>query len=213
MVKNKLTIALAVALLVSGGFWLTKPTEQQVVERVVERAQSLGAVSGPDIQSPYLGWGQGQGNTWKFRADFNSASSTMCVSQIPPTATSTIARISVIPSSATSTDRLIYIATSTIPFAPPLTQATSSLITRWVLPANSQDAGVWLPLPAVTVATSYVNATNTAQQVVVANPMVGGVLSTTSATYVIVGFRGGGAIDSGTGATPSGTCGIIYEQF
>ena len=181
--------------------------------------QPLGALAGPDIQSPYLGWGTGQVNTYKAGQNFALATSTMCVIQIPPTSTSTIRYIAVIPSSSTTTAREIYIATSTQPFAPPLGAATSSMLAYATIAANAQDPIYWTP-PASAVSQSLLSgagasqiASSTGLLAFVANPLVGGLLSTTSATYVIVGLKGGGAVDSGVGAVPTGSCLANFDNF
>lgn len=97
---NKLLVAGVALALVLGGISLSRPP---VVERVVDQAPVVGALTGPDIQSPYLRVG---GVMHEYRQkSLATGTTTPCIVQ-SPTATSTLVhaalRIGTATSSATT---------------------------------------------------------------------------------------------------------------
>lgn len=83
--KKNITIAVLVgAVLSAGGFWVTQPTVQQIIDR---GGDNLGALAGPDIPYQYLNVG---GVRHEFRSmDFTAATTTPCALN-SPAATSTL---------------------------------------------------------------------------------------------------------------------------
>ena len=82
-------MALVVAVL---GVWMFAPApstvnEESIVNRVIEAVRSFGALSGPDIPSPYLSWGGLQ--IYQGNMSMRQGTSTVCAI-VSPVATSTL---------------------------------------------------------------------------------------------------------------------------
>ena len=104
--NKKLSLTLVVILVIAIGAYFF-PRTQQVIQNVV------GAVSGPDISSPYLSVNGVE--TQYYSQKFNTASTTRCAIKSPD-ATSTLSFSSVV-RAATTTNYDIAIAKATTAFA------------------------------------------------------------------------------------------------
>lgn len=110
--KTKIVgLALGVIALILSIFAISRPTPEKVIERMttVEK-QSLGALSSPDISSPYLSFGGVR--RWAARGSLNQASTTLC-SITSPVGTSTLVSAPFSVTTGTSTAMSIEIAKST----------------------------------------------------------------------------------------------------
>lgn len=121
---NKLIGGVAALALIIAGFAVAKPA--QVVERTIQ----AGAVSSPDIMSPYFSFGGVK--HWAGRTDsLTQATTTVCAIQ-SPTATSTIAWASALFTVSSTSATTVTLATSTTPYA------TTTLLTSTSIAANAQ---------------------------------------------------------------------------
>ena len=137
--KNYIIVGLIAALIVSVIFWVLRPdrTLQQVIERG-SQSQSVGALSGPDIISPYVRWGDVA--IYNARTTMNqttpgqagNGSTTPCALQ-SPSATSTLIGGSFQVSTPTSTAATLTIAKAATAFA-----TTTVLADNVSLAANAQ---------------------------------------------------------------------------
>lgn len=102
-------VSAVVATLVLAGFLSTiKPMPSNPIRTIA------GALSGPDISSPYLQWGGV--STWRGSTALATATTTPCAIQ-SPAATSTLVRTQVRITTATSTATIWTVAKSATPFA------------------------------------------------------------------------------------------------
>jgi hypothetical protein len=81
-------VALGMGFLVGNPSITVTPPEVNVVQN--PQSQAVGAISGPDVMSPYFGWGGV--NNWSFKKDLggDAASTTICVIQAPQVASSSL---------------------------------------------------------------------------------------------------------------------------
>lgn len=104
-----------------------------VYSKLPSAGVSLGALSGPDISSPYLG--VNGLNTWYAHPNLTGGTTTPCIIQ-SPNATTTFDTLSLQITVASSTQTVWRLATSTNP------NATTSTIATFTLPSGSQGSFV-----------------------------------------------------------------------
>lgn len=108
-IKNGVIGALVGLTVLIGGLYLNQPTPAPVSN------QPVGAVSSPDINSPYISFGGER--QWAQRTDnLNQASTTICAIQMPPDK-SALDKFIVNLTTSSTTAALITISTSTTPYA------------------------------------------------------------------------------------------------
>lgn len=117
-------VVIVVAIIAISGLFFPQAT-QQVKEVVV------GAIAGPDIQTPYLNFNGDE--VWYSSMAFNTASTTRCALRAPIHATSTLSFDSIV-KSATSTDYTLTAAKSATAFA------TTTMIREEAVTAAGQVA-------------------------------------------------------------------------
>lgn len=98
----------------------------------------LGAVSGPDLYSPY--WNVNGVREWYVKQPMRSATTTLCSMRAPVSATSTLKFASWQITVGTSTSATIDIGTSTAGFA-----TTTNLVAAKSVAANAQGYSYWSP--------------------------------------------------------------------
>lgn len=126
--KKNLTIAVLVgAVLAAGGFWVTQPTVQQIIDR---GGDNLGALAGPDIPSPYLKWGGVA--RYSGSIPFQTATNTVCAIQ-SPAATSTLQSVVLRFDVSSTTASAVEIAKASTRFA-----TTTLLDLQYPIAANAQ---------------------------------------------------------------------------
>ena len=118
--NTKLLTAGVILAVLLGLFGTFRPA---IVEKVIEKA-SFGALSGPDIISPYLRWGDLA--HFATRISLAKATSTVCALQ-SPASTSTLVATGLSLTTGTSTAVTLRIATSTTAFATTTLHQTISL--------------------------------------------------------------------------------------
>lgn len=119
-IKNIALIGILVAGIVVG-LLINKsaPTQKlvlddQIIDLLKEKVDTLGSRSGPDIYSPYISVNGVE--TWSESKGFNNASTTVC-SFKSPAATSTLAYASITINTSTTTALFIDMARSTVNYA------------------------------------------------------------------------------------------------
>lgn len=127
----------AILLLLIGGLGfvaLNTPKGEDSAER------PSGALSGPDISSPYLKWGEIA--IWNTEASMRAATTTLCAIPNPQTATSTIKSITWQITTGTTTAAAITVATSTSQYA---TSTSNELIADQAVASEAQGTANWVP--------------------------------------------------------------------
>lgn len=99
----------------------------------------LGAVSGPDLYSPY--WNVNGVRQWFVRQPMNRATTTLCSMRAPTSATSTLNFASFQIVTGTSTSATIDIGTSTSAFA-----TTTNLVAAKSIASGAQGYAYWSPV-------------------------------------------------------------------
>src|SRR3990167_4929934 len=146
--KNIVLAGVVVAILVLGFAVLKSPNLPTAKYVANEISSKLGALVGPDIPYPYLRVG---GLKKVYQAGtLRTATSTMCVSE-KVVSTST-AKVAYQITTGTSTAVYVMIEDTTIPYAPPIAAATSTLRGDPILvAANTQ--GLYLVTASTTTST------------------------------------------------------------
>lgn len=118
--QNVLVIAVSVVLAVAGAWFLgvggtnTETVTREVVKEIQKGESNLGALSSPDISSPYLGWGGVR--SFKYRAALNTATNTPCAF-LSPAGTSTLVSSQLIVTTGSTTATIWRTARHTTAFA------------------------------------------------------------------------------------------------
>lgn len=105
--KNAVIGALVGLVVLLGGLYVTNSKEQV-------QPEEFGALSSPDISSPYLAWGGLR--SYQVSVPLNTATTTPCAIQ-SPAATSTLSRTALRISTATSTATVWTVATAATAYA------------------------------------------------------------------------------------------------
>lgn len=132
--KTFLTVAISVVLAASlTALYVGTPTPP-------ETGKQFGALSGPDIPSPYLRWG----NVIEYRANqaMQTATTTLCAIANPHAATSTILGITAQITTGTSTAGALTFSTSTLQYA---TSTSDELIADKTVASGAQISVAWSP--------------------------------------------------------------------
>lgn len=181
MNKN-LSTGLAVVALVLGLIGVFRPAQ---VERVVEKL-TAGAVSSPNIPSPYLQWGGV--NFWAQNQTMNQGTTTVCALQ-SPAATSTLVSGTVGFTVSSTSATTVTVARQTQGFSTTTRDFNNSLIRTQSIAANAKGD--------FQTATTSLTALSTAQSDVVFAPN----------SYLVVTMAGG----IGT-FSPEGNCTALWQQ-
>lgn len=134
---NKLSIGILALLVALGvGAYVLTPGD-------VDQGGPKGAVSSPDIPSPYFSFGDVK--FWATKANMGTASTTVCAIANPVggnAATSSIESITFQIDTGTTTAAAITIATSTSPYA---TSTSDELIADYAVASGAKATVVWNP--------------------------------------------------------------------
>lgn len=144
MIKNKIAAIGIIAAIGLSIFAASRPVPAPVQTVIESQPQSFGALTGPDIPSPYISWGDVQ--EYRARKSFATATNVPCAIQAPA-ATSTLMFVNFKITTATSTDATVWtVATST------LATATTTLVgSQFTLPAGTTaEYGVGAPNITIT---------------------------------------------------------------
>lgn len=147
-------------------------------------APSYGALSGPDIASPYLGWGGVR--TFRASQSLVQSTTTICALQ-SPASTSTLSHYGVRFDVGSSSAMTVYIAKATTAFA-----TTTQLGQSWTLAASSKG---------------FINGSTTATQVVAANEVFA------PNSWLNFTVQGGDSGANATGLVPTGLCEASWTAF
>lgn len=185
MNKNILTVFGVVAALVLGVFNITNtPETVTVVEKV---PVEVGAVSGPDILSPYFSVGGAR--FWAANQTMQTGTTTVCSIQ-SPVATSTLVSGTVSLSVSSTTASTVTVARQTQGFSTTTRDFNNSLIRTVSIGANAQGQ--------FQMATTSLTALADAQASQVYAPN----------SYIVVTMAGGVGTFS-----PAGTCTALFQQM
>lgn len=172
----KLAGAVVVAVLLSAVF--IKPV-QQVIKQVVP---NVGALSSPDISSPYISWGGVR--QYAGSMSLNQATTTLCAIQ-SPAATSSLAYASFRMTLATTTASVLTFARATTAFA------TTTIIGNQITIASGAQATVIASTTAATIDNN-------------------GASIFPPSTYLVVGLQGGQGASQTFSQT--GSCQVVWVQ-
>lgn len=137
MIKN-IVIAVLAALLLTVGVY-------EINQKPVQQAQKVGAISSPDIPSPYLSWGGVR--SWAGHTDILTNASTSCSFQ-SPNATSSLDYASITIASTTSNAIIIEMGVANDPnstttlIGTKYSLAASTMLTIVASTSNAAGAGI-----------------------------------------------------------------------
>lgn len=121
---------------------VVKPSEVKINNIPAEETKSFGAVSGPDLYSPY--WNVNGVTTYYYRADMRKATTTLCAFLLP-NATSTVRYASWKVNTGTSTAATIDLATSTTAYS-----TTTNLVAATSIASGAKGYASFIPNQATT---------------------------------------------------------------
>lgn len=128
-----------VALVISGAVGLAV-RGAPVQPASTQPAPQLGALSGPDISSRYLKWGNVA--EWRVRQDMVAATTTLCAIANPRSSTTTVETFTVQITTGTSTAAAITLATSTSQYA---TSTSNEMIADYAVASGAQATITYVP--------------------------------------------------------------------
>lgn len=175
--RNLILILAGVAVVAASYVVVTRPAEKPVGN------PPLGALSSPDISSPYISWGGVR--TWGAHTDNLAAGTTTVCALQSPAATSTM-RLGVIRFNFASTTNNVVVD---------LAKGTTFNATTTILGSASLSSGV----QATFVASSTANTLVDGQYVFAPNQ------------WFVVGLKGG--LGGVTGSAPSGACSAQWTEI
>lgn len=183
-------VGLSVALVVSGIFWISRPTKTEVREVVREEVKSgnLGALSSPDIISPYLAFGGVR--EWAYSMPMNTGSTTLCAFQAPQTGTTTLVAATANFNVGTTSATKFSMTKSGTPYA-----TTTSLISGELTINAGDHPLIQATSTQQTMAIDYINQFATSTYLVVANSA-----AAANANWVAAG------------GTSPGTCKAVFRE-